>query len=258
MIARLPSPHPYLDHPVPIAFAHRGGALEAPENSMAAFARAVDLGYRYIETDVQLTADGRLAVFHDPMLERLTDGQGRVADLPWSLVAQARIAGREPIPLLDEVLERWPDLRLNIDPKTDAAAAALAEALRRHAALYRVCVGSFSGARLAGLRRLLGPALCTSAGPWDVARVWAAGRGLTLPLPVGPRCLQVPVAHRGLTIVTPGLLRAAHARGLFVHVWTVDEAAEMDRLLDLGVDGLITDRPTLLREVLIRRGQWAA
>lgn len=249
--------HPYLDHPDPIPFAHRGGGLEAPENSLAAFARAIDLGYRYIETDVQVTGDGRLIVFHDPVLDSLTDGQGRIGDLPWSTVSQARVGGREPIPLLEQVLETWPDLRLNIDPKSDAAALALATALRRHDALDRVCVGSFSGTRLARLRRALGSDLCSSAGPWEVARVWAAGHGLPLPAPAGPHCLQVPVRHKGLTVVTPGLVRAAHARNLSVHVWTVDEAGEMDRLLDMGVDGIITDRPTLLREVMMRRGQWS-
>ncbi|MFV3127370.1 glycerophosphodiester phosphodiesterase [Niveispirillum sp. KHB5.9] len=248
--------HPYLDHPGPIPFAHRGGGLEVPENSMAAFAHAAGLGYRYIETDVQATADGHLVVFHDPILDNLTDGQGRVGELPWSVVSRARVGGREPIPLLDEVLETWPDLRFNIDPKSDAAAAILPDALRRHGALDRVCVGSFSGARLGRLRRAMGRDLCSSAGPWDVARVWAAGHGLPMPGPSGPHCLQVPVRHKGLTVVTPGLLRAAHARDLPVHVWTIDEEREMERLLDMGVDGIITDRPTLLRDVMMRRGLW--
>lgn len=254
---RARSLHPYLDHPGPIPFAHRGGGLEAPENSLAAFNRAIDLGYRYIETDVQVTGDGQLVVFHDPVLERLTDGQGRIGDLPWSAISQARVAGREPIPLLDQVLETWPDLRLNIDPKSDAAAHALVTALRRHDALDRVCVGSFSGSRLARLRSDLGGDLCSSAGPWEVAQIWAAGHGLPLPAPADPHCLQVPVRHKGLTVVTPGLIRVAHAQGLCVHVWTVDEAAEMERLLDMGVDGIITDRPTLLRDVMVCRGQWS-
>ncbi|MFV3077954.1 glycerophosphodiester phosphodiesterase [Niveispirillum fermenti] len=254
MTARPRPDHPYLDHGGPIAFAHRGGGLEAVENSVAAFAHAIDLGYRYIETDVQLTADGRLVVFHDGELDRLTDGQGRLDQLPWSAVSQARIGGREPIPLLDEILERWPGLRLNIDPKSDAAAGALAAALRHHGALDRVCVGSFSGARLARLRAELGGDLCSSAGPGEVARVWAAGHGLPLPGPRAPDCLQVPVRWRGVPLVTPGFVRAAHARGLFVHVWTVDEADEMNRLLDMGVDGLISDRPTLLRQVMAGRG----
>lgn len=247
--------HPYLDHTGPIAFAHRGGGLERPENSLAAFAHAVELGYRYIETDVQLTRDGRLVVFHDERLERLTDGEGAVADLPWSVVAQARIAGTEPIPLLDEVLERWPDIRFNIDPKSDTAVPALAASLRRHGALGRVCVGSFSGRRLSRLRAALGPDLCHSAGPAGVARLWLAALGLPLS-PPDVQCLQVPRRHHGIPVVTPRFIARAHACGLPVHVWTVDEEAAMETLLDLGVDGLITDRPTLLRAVLRRRGLW--
>ncbi len=248
--------HPYLDHPGPIAFAHRGGGLEAPENSIAAFDHAVRLGYRYIETDVQLTADGRLIVFHDPLLDRLTDGAGRVDELSWPALSQVRVGGREPIPLLDEVLERWPDLRFNIDPKSDAAARALVDALRRHDALDRVCVGSFSGSRLARLRRDIGSDLCSSAGPAEVARVWLGARGLPMPAPAAPFCLQVPCTWHGLRVVTPAFVGAAHARGLAVHVWTVDDAATMEALLDMGVDGLITDRPTVLRGVLQARGQW--
>lgn len=248
--------HPYLDHPGPIAFAHRGGGLEAPENSIAAFDHAVRLGYRYIETDVQVTADGRLIVFHDPMLDRLTDGAGRVDELSWPALSQVRVGGREPIPLLDEVLERWPDLRFNIDPKSDAAARALAVALRRHGALDRVCVGSFSGARLNRLRHAVGPDLCSSAGPAEVVRVWLGARGLPLPAPAAPFCLQVPRIWHGVPVVTPAFVRRAHAQGLAVHVWTVDREAEMESLLDMGVDGLITDRPTALRGVLQARGLW--
>lgn len=249
--------HPYLNHAGPIAFAHRGGGLEAPENSLTAFANAVALGYRYIETDIQQTADGRLVIFHDDVLDHLTDGQGALADLPWSAVSQARIASREPIPLLDEVLERWPDLHFNIDPKSDGAALALADTLEKHGALERVCVGSFSDRRLVRLRRRLGPGLCSSAGPVQVARIWSAAHGVPLGRPQAD-CLQVPVRHHGIPIVTPRFIASAHRRGLPVHVWTVDEAAEMEGLLDMGVDGLITDRPTLLRDILQRRGLWPA
>lgn len=251
-----PPRHPYLDQTGPIAFAHRGGGLERPENSIAAFAHAVDLGYRYIETDVQVTADGRLIVFHDDRLDRLTDGVGAVADLPWSTVSQARIAGTEPIPLLDEVLERWPHIRFNIDPKSDAAVPVLAASLRRHGALDRVCVGSFSGARLARLRAALGADLCHSAGPAAVARLWLSAWGIPL-APPDTHCLQVPVRHHGIPVVTRRFIARAHACGLPVHVWTVDDEAAMEGLLDLGVDGLISDRPTLLRMVMQRRGLWA-
>jgi len=247
--------HPYFDHPGPIAFAHRGGALEAPENTLAAFGHAVSLGFRYIETDVQVTADGRVVVFHDDRLDRLTDRRGPVRALPWAELRQARIAGREPIPLLEEVLEAWPDLRLNIDPKVEAAAMPLADLLERTGSLHRVCLGSFSEARLHRLRARLGPGLATSCGPWGVLGLRLRGLGLPWPAPAG-RCAQVPPSHHGIPVVVPGFLRAAHDLGMPVHVWTVDDAAEMERLLDLGVDGIMTDRPTLLRQVMRRRGLW--
>ncbi len=246
---------PYLDHPGPLAFAHRGGASDAPENTMPAFARAVELGYRYIETDVHVTADGVLLAFHDSVLDRVTDRAGTVTDLPWSEVRQARVDGTEPIPLLEDLLGTWPDLRVNIDPKHDGAVEALATAIERTGAIDRVCVGSFSDRRLKRLRRRLGERLCSSAGPMGTARARIGSLGVPVGTITVP-CLQVPVRQGPLTVVDQRLVRFAHRRGLQVHVWTIDEAAEMDRLLDLGVDGIMTDRPAVLREVLERRGAW--
>lgn len=244
--------------------AHRGGAgvggapSGPPENSMAAFAAAVALGYRHLETDVHATADGVLVAFHDDTLDRVTDRRGRVGALPWSEVRRARIGGREPIPRLEEVLAAWPDVRVNVDPKADAAVDPLVAVLRRTRAVDRVCVGSFSGARLARVRAAFPGALCTSAGPAEVARVRLASWGLAprAALPRGPDCLQVPMKHRGVPLVDRRLLATAHRAGLPVHVWTVDDPAVMHRLLDLGVDGIVTDAPAVLRAVLVERGQW--
>ncbi len=222
---------------------------------MAAFENALRLGYRYIETDAVTTSDGVVLAFHDPELDRLTDARGRVGDLTWQKVKSALVAGKEPIPRLDEMLGDWPEVRFNIDPKQDAAVAPLADAIRRTGAIDRVCIGSFVGARIARLRKLLGPRLCVSMGPLDVARL----RLSSYRLPLGSRrlpCVQVPVRHKGIPVVDRSFVRAAHARGTQVHVWTVDAPAEMHRLLDLGVDGLMTDRPTLLKQVLEERGQW--
>jgi len=253
---RTPGSHPYLDHPGPVAFAHRGGAEEYPENSLAAFRHAVSLGFRYLETDVHLTADGEVLAFHDDTLDRVTDRAGRIAELSAAEVAEARIAGREPIPTLDALLEEFPGARVNIDPKGDPVVEPLAEVLRRHDALDRVCLGSFSGRRLRRLRRLLGEGLCTSAGPLATAAFRLASLGV--PAPRGHHdCLQVPVRQSGLPLVDQRFLDLAHRRGLKVHVWTIDDPAEMHRLLDLGVDGLMTDRPTVLRDVLRDRGAWA-
>jgi glycerophosphoryl diester phosphodiesterase len=246
---------PVLDHPGPLAFAHRGGASEVPENTMAAFQHAIDLGYRYLETDVHLTADGVLLAFHDDVLDRVTDRTGAIHELGWSDVREARVGGTEPIPRFDELLDAWPDVRVNIDPKHDRAVDALAEAIDRAGAVDRVIVGAFSDKRLARLREKLGPRLCTSLGPRSVAKLRAASYGLpvgSLPSP----CVQVPVRHGAVTIVDDRFVRKAHRSGLQVHVWTIDDPAEMARLLDLGVDGIMTDRPETLKQVLQDRDAW--
>ncbi|MEP6852980.1 MAG: glycerophosphodiester phosphodiesterase family protein [bacterium] len=251
----------FLDAPVPIAFAHRGYAPDGGENSMAAFAAAVALGYRYLETDARVSADGVAIAFHDARLDRVTDGHGVVARRPWRELARARIGGREPIPRLVDVLAAWPDVFVNVDVKSDAAVAATVAAIRRAGAGDRVCLAAFNDARLGRLRSLLGPGVCTSAGPTEVA--WtkavsragprAAGR---LRGGVAARCLQVPPRLGRLGLVDRRLIDTAHAAGLAVHVWTVNERAEMIRLLDLGVDGLMSDRADGLRRVLQSRGQW--
>ena len=252
--------HPYLDHPGPIAMAHRGGAAEGAENSMAAFAQAVTAGYRYLETDVHATADDVLVAFHDETLDRVTDRTGVVAELPWSEVRHARIGGREPIPRFDEVLGAWPDVRLNVDPKSDAAVAPLLAALRASDDVDRVCVGSFSDARLRRVRAALGPAVCTSAGPSEVLRLRLRSWRVPCPAvpgpPDGPDCVQVPQRYGLIPVADRRLVAAAHALGLPVHVWTVNDPPAMRRLLDLGVDGVVTDDLGALRAVLEARGQW--
>jgi glycerophosphoryl diester phosphodiesterase len=225
---------------------------------MPAFARAVALGYRYVETDVHLTADGVLLAFHDDRLDRVTDGTGVIADLPWSVVREARVDGREPIPLLEDLLGEWPELRVNIDPKHDAAAEPLADALLRTAAVDRVCVGAFSDKRIARVAARVGSGLCTSMGPRQVARLAAASRGLPGEAGLVAPCAQVP-SHQGpVPLVTQRFVHTAHRRGIQVHVWTIDDRREMEQLLDLGVDGIMTDRPLVLKEVLQERGQWVA
>lgn len=248
----------YLDGPPPRAFAHRGwhvDDLSGLENSMPAFRRAYDEGFRYLETDVHATADGRLVAFHDLSLDRVTDRVGPIATLPWSEVSRARIAGTEPIPLLADLLEEFPDARFNIDAKADPAVGPLAELIRRTGTGDRVCLGSFSDRRIASLRALLGPAVATSLGPREVFRLLRAAT-LGRSFRTSADAAQVPVSFSRVTIVNRRFLRTAHRAGLEVHVWTIDEPAQMRRLLDLGVDGLMTDRPDLLRSVLTERGHW--
>jgi len=287
-------PTAFLDHPGPLAFAHRGGAAHAPENSWRAFEHAVGLGYGYLETDVQATADGVLIAFHDRTLGRVTGQPGRVCRLTLKEIGGARIGGTDPIPVLEDVLAAWPDVRFNIDVKDAPAIAPLAGVLRRTNAWDRVCVVSFSASRLRATRRALDRPVCMAASPLGTAMV-RLGRPPVSPVPhrygfkrrsvAGPmaaaarrpgvpgvpgavagqparplaerlaradvRCVQVPAP-----VATPPFIARAHRLGLQVHVWTVNDRPTMEGLLDLGVDGIMTDETVTLREVLIGRGQW--
>ena len=257
-LERVPSDrHPYLSGPYPRAFAHRGWHIDdltGMENSLSAFRRAVQEGFRYLETDVHATADGVVVIQHDEALDRTTDGVGAVANQPWSVVREVKVGGKEPVCRLDELLEELPEALINIDVKADSAVHAVIATLRRCDALGRVCLASFSDARLARLRKLGGPELLTSMGPGSVAAVWAAaGTGLPLGALAKGRMAQVPRRQGPLTVVTPRFVRFMHKREQEVHVWTVDEPDEMRGLLEWGVDGLVTDRPDLLRGVLAER-----
>lgn len=242
----------------PRAFAHRGwhvGELAGVENTAASFRRAFDEGYRYLETDVRATADGQLIVFHDATLDRVTDRKGAIAELPWTTVRQARVGGTEPIPLLAELLEELPDAFFNIDAKSAGAVAPLAKLIIESGAGDRVCLGSFSDHRLSVLRELVGPSVATALGPRALFRLVRAS-ALRRQFRTKAVAAQVPLSYQGVPIVTPRMLTTARAAGMEVHVWTINDSDEMRRLLAMGVDGIMTDRPELLREVLVERGAW--
>ncbi|GAA4226744.1 glycerophosphodiester phosphodiesterase [Actinomadura meridiana] len=255
----------FLDHPGPIPFAHRGGAGGRPENSMAAFQRAVDLGYRYLETDAHATADGVVVAFHDRTLDRVTDRAGTIAELPYSEVAKARIGGTEPIPRLEELLGSFPDARVNIDLKDAPVIGPLAAALHRTKAWHRVCLTSFSTRRLAQMRARLplftDGGVCTALGPRGVMALRARSYGgpaakLIRLAATGVACAQVPYGLGPLPFVTESFIARAHELGLQVHAWTVNDRPDMERLLDLGVDGIMTDELLTLRDVMASRGHW--
>ncbi|MFD6364388.1 glycerophosphodiester phosphodiesterase [Streptomyces roseolus] len=249
--------HPYLDHPSPLPFAHRGGTADGLENTAAAFRRAAAAGYRYFETDVHTTADGVLVAFHDATLDRVTDTAGRIRDLPWAAVREARVAGKEPLPLFEDLLQEFPEARWNVDLKTESALAPLVDLISRTDAWDRVLVSSFTEARIARAQRLAGPRLATSYGVTGVAALRMRSLGLPAPLRAGAVAAQVPETQGRVRVVDRRFVRAAHARGLQVHVWTVNDPERMESLLDLGVDGIMTDHLETLREVLIARGAWA-
>jgi glycerophosphoryl diester phosphodiesterase len=244
----------YLDSPGPVALAHRGAHdAQVAENSMAAFERAVSLGYRYIETDVHATADGVLVAFHDSTLDRVTDRRGAIAQMTWAEVSRARLSDSSTIPLAQDVLGTWPHMRVNIDAKSDGAVGPLLDVLHRTRAHARVCVGSFSDRRTRTLRRALPPGTATALAPREVA---ALRIGLPPGSPWLPRevpCVQVPERQGRIRIVDPTFVERVHAQGRVVHVWTINDEADMRRLLDLGVDGLVTDEAELLARVLASR-----
>ncbi|WP_409017200.1 MULTISPECIES: glycerophosphodiester phosphodiesterase [unclassified Arthrobacter] len=265
-------PHPFFssgsaagDGPEPpVAIAHRGFSREGLENSMAAFRAAVELGFRHLETDVHTTADGVLLLFHDDTLDRVTDGRGRISDLPAETVARARIGGVEPIPLFEELATAFPDVRLNLDVKDWNSVDTLAAAIERFGLHDRVLIASFSDRRRRAVLRQLSRPAAGSAGmisnalfvllgpllPAALLRL-TAGRALR-----GVHALQVPLRYGPVAVVTSGFVGRAHRHGLQVHVWTVNDPAQMHRLLDLGVDGIVTDRADLLKDVLQDRGSW--
>ena len=229
---------------------------------MAAFRAAVELGFRYLETDVQATKDAELVAFHDDSLDRTTGTAGRIRHLTFDELSAARIGGVEAVPRFADLLTTWPDVRINVDAKSRTSVDLLVQAIHEHEAWDRVCVASFSPLHLHRLRRMLGPRVATAYSGIGVATVlFTPNAALRL---VGWRhaaqAAQVPVRHtvagRCVDIVTPAFVDRVHALGKQVHVWTVNNAVEMHRLLDQGVDAIISDRIDILRDVYRARGIW--
>lgn len=246
----------YLDVDFPIAFAHRGGALDAPENSMAAFQSAINIGYRYLETDVHLTSDGHVIAFHDDVLDRVTNLSGQISNTPLSIIKGALIDGKSEIPLLKELLSEFPTARFNIDPKSDRVAEPLADAIKDTGSVSRVCVSSFSDRRNQTISRLVGNNLCMGIGPSGIARI-RVGKFTSNSSISNGQCVQVPVTMKGVPLITETFIQRVHSMGKVIHAWTINEPDEMNRLLDLGVDGIMTDKPQVLKDVLVHRNQWA-
>lgn len=249
--------HPFLDWPHPIPFAHRGGASDAPENTMSAFANAVSHGYRYIETDVHASRDGILFAFHDDDLNRTCGVDAKISDLDSTALSSITIEESEHIPTLAELVTTWPELRVNIDCKADSAVEPLIAAIHELDLFDRVCIGSFSDRRLKAIRDACGHRLCTSMGPKEVAMLRLRSWTKSGPRDLAPHAAQVPPRQGPLPIVDRRFVEHAHDVGLHVHVWTIDKESEIVELLDLGVDGIMTDSLSTLSTVLKRHGRWA-
>ncbi len=264
------SDYSYFDAPF-LAFAHRGGSTYPPnlhrENTMYAFDQATGLGYRYLETDVHATVDGVLLAFHDTVLDRVTDATGSIAELPYERVREARIAGIDPIPTLAELLTRYPEARFNIDAKAPAAVELLVDTINTYDAHDRVCVSSFSTKRLHQLRQRLGDRVPSALSFRGVAWTrfmpllprWIQSPGLAFQLPISYSLISKWLGgrEREVRVLTETLIRHAHRAGKQVHIWTIDDVPTMELLIDMGVDGIFTDRIDTLKAVLVARGLWS-
>jgi len=256
----VPASFAFLDHPLPLPFSHGGGGGEHLENTWPGFEATVALGYPFLETDTVATSDGVLLALHDTSLDRMTDAKGEVSKLTYEQVKSARVGGQEPIPRLDEVFTRWPDLRINIEPKSDQAVDPLVELIRSTGSLDRVCVGSFNDARVRKMRAALGAGLCTSIGVVPTVLLRFASWGVPFLdgfiKRSGAACAQTPIKQWVFPVTDRRFVDRCHGLGMQVHAWTIDEPDEIAMLLDLGVDGIMTNKPTVLKQELVARGKW--
>jgi glycerophosphoryl diester phosphodiesterase len=251
----------YRDQDGPLAIAHRGGAGLAAENTLTAFSRSYALGLRCLETDVRITADGELLAFHDATLRRVAGVRGRVAGRRLAELTDLHALGSGALLPLAALLTAFPDARFIIDVKDRACVEPLAALLRDTGAAARVCAAGAWDSWLVELRARVGPELTTALSWRALARLVASSRPArrqVLPGDGAGCYAHVPLRFGRVPVFADDLVHRAHDSGVKVVVWTVNEPATMHRLLDAGVDGVITDRPDLLREVLISRGQWRA
>jgi glycerophosphoryl diester phosphodiesterase len=242
----------YGDHAGPLAIAHRGGAGLAAENTLEAFSRSYNLGVRYLETDIRQTFDGQLVAFHDARLHRVTAASGPVRARTLSEVTGLQVLGGGPVVALTTLIDAFPRACFTLDVKHAAVIEPLAQVLGVGDLASRVCVAAARGRWLRELRELVGPDLRTALSWRDLARLASRPRGCY----GAAGFAHIPLRLGRVPVFRDDLVARAHDAGVRAIVWTVNDQATMHRLLDNGVDGIITDRPDLLREVLLARGQW--
>lgn len=234
------------------AFAHRGGANDFVENTLDAFQQSINLGFKYIETDVQATKDDKLVIFHDPDLKRMMNLDEHISSLTYYELKKYRINGTHKIPSFLETVTSWPEIKFNIDPKSDKSAELLIKELKSLDSVDRFCIGSFNSYRLDKIRNAFDQKICTSMATNEAVsfyfyRFFGMNR-ITAP------CLQLPYYRKGFKVITPGLVRDAHRFNKKIHAWTIDDPNQINELLDMGIDGIMTDSPKLLKSEIIKRG----
>ena len=240
--------HPYLDVPGVAISAHRGGSIEAPENTIESFEYSIELGSSYIETDVQLSSNGIPYIFHDDDLKRLFGKNIIFNSLHSDEIDELKLFDKYKIPTLESTLQKFPDTLFQIDVKTDEVVLPTMEVIKKTNSTDKVCIASFSSKRLKQVHKLY-PEICLSMGPFEVMKMLLASFGLYRNKVPG-NCLQIPIYQYGIKLVTKRFINYIHSIGLKIHVWTINDEDTMQKLIDLGVDGIITDRPKALKDLL--------
>jgi glycerophosphoryl diester phosphodiesterase len=261
-------PHAILDHPVPVAFAHRGGAALFPESTLLAFERALELGCMALELDVHATRDRHLVVLHDSTVDRTTNGSGPVSSLTLSEL-QKLDAGYHftkdgvtfpyrgqglTVPSFEQLVRALPGANLNVELKVPGLAGLLLDSVKRHGLASRLVVAAFAHPIMMEFRHLA-PWVPTSASRREAIGFRARTALRTSVLPPVFRALQIPPSYHRVPIITRATVSEAHRLGIAVHAWTIDDMDTMRTLLDLGVDGIMTDRPDVLVPLLAERDQ---
>ena len=239
---------PYLDYQGVAVLAHRGGSIESLENTIESFHYSESLGCEFIETDVQVSSDGIPYIFHDETLIRLLDRDDVFSSLHSSEIDNLKIFDEHSIPKLETVLRIFPNMKFQIDVKTDEVAMPALAVIQENNAMDRVCIASFNSKRLSLVNNNY-PNICISMGPNEVAKMLLSSFGLYKKSILG-NCLQIPIYEYGIKLVTKRFVKFIHSKGLKVCVWTINDEKTFKYLIDIGVDGIITDKPKLLFEVL--------
>jgi glycerophosphoryl diester phosphodiesterase len=238
----------YLNYSGLEVLAHRGGSIESSENTIESFKYSISLGCNYIETDVQLSSDGKPYIFHDEDLNRLASINKTFNDLHSSEIDEIKLFNEHKIPLLEEVLLKFPETYFQIDVKTDEVALPALKVIYDLEAQDRVCIASFSSERLETVRNKY-PDICISMGPKEILKLLLASFGLYRGTVPGD-CLQIPIYQYGIKLVTKRFVNFVQSKDLKVIVWTINKPEEMKKLIELEVDGIITDKPKALFDIL--------
>ena len=224
-------------------FVHRGDTSIFLENTIEAFQSAVSLGYLYLETDLRETSDGKIITFHDPNLKRITGANITISETKFSDIRMRRLPSRETIPTIDELLEEFPDSFFNMDLKVNQIEEKVLKKINSHNALERVCLGSFNSRTIKKINSLE-PKILTSMGISQVIMYkFFQKKNLS-------KLIQIPTHWKGIKVITKKFIDRLHNDGLKVHVWTVNKETEMQSLIDLGVDGIMTDNASGLIKVM--------